>query len=371
MPAPGRGILVNRKNEDIQVLRAIAIVMVVLQHYRGRLPTPDWYQGMFNHVSFWAGVDVFFAISGYLIYRTFSRDMKDVGTKLGALGHFGRRRFNRLYPASLFWVAVSIFLAFVLTTAPHGDPWPIIKSGFAGLTGWSNLYYVLCIPDLAACGNPDFNGVTWSLSAEWQFYAVISVMMLLAGRRGAVLLLLAVALVMSAFPAPSWSFFWAFRPLAFMLGAFIAMTSESKYFSLPASVNRPLLLFGVALTLIAPVQLPQPFVVPAISIGGALCLLSSLAGNSYSGRLSGIARWIGERSYSIYLCHLPCILMVREVLTRTTTMEPTPSNVALAMIGTGALIAGFADISYRLVELRFQHSRPPRPLPVDSAAAAK
>lgn len=330
--------------------------MVVLQHYRGRLPTPAWYQGMFEHVSFWAGVDVFFAISGYLIYRTFSRDMQRADSKLAALGSFAVRRFRRLYPACLLWVAVSIGLAFVLTTAPNGDPWPIIKSGFAGLTGWTNLYYVMCVPDYVACGNADFNGVTWSLSAEWQFYAVLSVAMLLVGRRTAVVGLLGIALVMSAFPAPSWSFFWAFRPLAFILGALIAMASEGKRFNLPKAVNRLLLLMGVAVTLVAPVSLPQPFVIPAISIGGALCLISAMSGSSYSGRFSGLARWIGERSYSIYLCHLPSILVVREVLTRTIGTDATFGNVAVAMIGTVALIAVLSDLSYRFVELRFQRA---------------
>jgi len=354
---------VNGKNEDIQVVRAVAIVMVVLQHYRGRLPTPGWYQGMFEHVSFWAGVDVFFAISGYLIYQTFSRDMQRVDGKWAALGSFAFRRFQRLYPACLFWVTVSIPLAVVLTTAPNSAPWPIIKSAFAGLTGWTNLYYVMCVPDYVACGNADFNGVTWSLSAEWQFYAVLSVAMLLLGRRTAVIGLLCVALLMAAFPAPSWSFFWAFRPLAFMLGALIAMASEGKRFSLPKTINRPLLLMGVAVTVVAPVSVPQPFVVPAISAGGALCLISALSGSSYSGRFSGLSRWIGERSYSIYLCHLPSILVVREVLTRTIGTDASFGNVALAMIGTVALIAVLSDLSYRFVELRFQRTTHARTKP--------
>lgn len=342
------------KNEDIQVLRAIAIVMVVLQHYRGRLPTPDWYQEMFHHVSFWAGVDVFFAISGYLIYRTFSRDMTRAESKLGALQEFGKRRLQRLYPACLMWVAISILLAFMLTTAPNGDPWPVIKSGIAGLTGWSNLYYVMCVPDYVACGNGDFNGVTWSLSAEWQFYAVISATMLMIGRHKAVVVLLTLAVIMSAFPAPQWSFFWAFRPLAFMLGALIAMLTENRRSVLPKSVNRLLLVTGVATALLAPIHVPQPFVVPAISLGGALCLISALGGRSYSGQLSIIAQWIGERSYSIYLCHLPVILVVREVLTRTLGTEVTPLNVSVAMVSSIAAIAITAGVSYKYIELRFQ-----------------
>lgn len=346
-----------KKNEDIQVLRGLAIIFVVLQHYNNRLPTPDWYKAMFTHVAFWGGVDIFFAISGYLIYRAFSRDLRVEATKGSALRGFAIRRFRRLYPACAAWVLISIGLAFVLTTAPNADPWPIIKSGFAGLTGWSNLYYVLCVPDYVACGNADFNGVTWSLSAEWQFYAVLSLAMLAIGKRRAVLLLLAVALVMASFPAPSWSIPWAFRPMGFMLGALIAMLTESSRWEPPKAMGRTMLVVGLALALAAPANLPQPFIIPAISIGGALCLLSSLRGNLYSGKMSASVRWIGERSYSIYLCHLPSILIVREILTRVGMADATPANVALAMATAALLIAILSSLSYKHIENRFQRAK--------------
>lgn len=346
-----------KKNEDIQVLRGLAIIFVVLQHYNSRLPTPDWYKAMFTHVAFWGGVDIFFAISGYLIYRAFSRDLRVEPTKGSALQGFAIRRFRRLYPACAAWVLISIGLAFVLTTAPNPDPWPIIKSGFAGLTGWSNLYYVLCVPDYVACGNADFNGVTWSLSAEWQFYAALSLAMLAIGKRRAVLLLLAIALVMASFPAPSWSIPWAFRPMGFMLGALIAMLTETSTWAPSKVLGRGMLGAGLTLALAAPANLPQPFVIPAISIGGAMCLLSSLGGNLYSGKMSAPVRWIGERSYSIYLCHLPSILIVREVLTRAGMTEATPANVALAMIAAVMLIGFLSNLSYKHIENRFQRHK--------------
>jgi len=41
--------MATTKNNDIQCLRAVAILMVLLQHYRSRLPTPDAYYRVFDH----------------------------------------------------------------------------------------------------------------------------------------------------------------------------------------------------------------------------------------------------------------------------------------------------------------------------------
>lgn len=343
-----------KKNQDIQVLRGLAIILVILQHYRNRLPTPNWYQGVFDHVAFWGGVDIFFAVSGFLIYKTFSRDIDTAPTKFAAIRGFAGRRILRLYPASAFWVGISIVLSLFLTTAPYGEPVKILKSGMAALTGWSNFYFVRCLPDIAACGNPDFNGVTWSLSAEWQFYTILSILMLVVGKRTAVLGLLSIALVISAFPAPSWSLLWAIRPLAFMLGAFIAMTSSSVPFMVRSKLALPTLVAGVAIVILAPVKLGQPLVIPAISIGGALCLWSALGRINYSGSLSAGIRWVGERSYSIYLCHLPIILLTREVITRAGMMEPNFINTLLSMLLVIALILAASHLSFVYIETLFQ-----------------
>lgn len=342
------------KNQDIQVLRGIAIILVVLQHYRNRLPTPDWYHGMFDHVAFWGGVDIFFAISGYLIYKTFARDMDVEPSKFDAIRGFARRRFLRLYPASLFWVCFSVVVSLIVTTAAHNDPMKIAQSGLSALMGWSNFYYVHCLPDIASCGNPDFNGVTWSLSAEWQFYAILSLLMLIVGKRTAVLALLAIAIVMSSFPAPSWSLLWAIRPLAFILGAFIASITSTKALRIPPTIAMLALCSGIALVVLAPVKLDQPLVVPALALGGALCLLSALGGANYSGPLSGPVRWIGERSYSIYLCHLPIILLTREAMTRLGMMDATFFNTAVSMLIVATLILTASHISFLLIETRVQ-----------------
>lgn len=346
-----------RKNSDIQVLRGIAIVLVLIQHCRNRLPTPDAYHRIFDHAAFWSGVDVFFAISGFLIFQTFSRAMQRSNTGGNALTTFVSRRLSRLYPAALAWILVSVLMATVLTTAPNGDPLKILASGGAALVALSNLYFVLCLPDVAACGNPDFNGVTWSLSTEWQLYMVLACLMLTIGRRQAVGALILAAVVMSAFDAPSWSALWAFRVQAFALGALTAwMVERRPGFTLSRSVSIGLLAVGVGTVIMAPAQLPQPFVLPAIALGAWACLLSTLNGNSFTAAVAAPLHWIGERSYSIYLCHLLVLLSVREVLTRMGMMDPTPLHVALGFGAALMAIALLGDLSYKQIELRFHRS---------------
>lgn len=103
--------LVTKKNMDIQALRAIAIIMVILQHYRNRLPSPEWYTQSFNYVSYWTGVDIFLAISGYLMCKTLSRDINKGGSTTDAFIGFFKRRLFRLFPCLLLWGVLSIILS--------------------------------------------------------------------------------------------------------------------------------------------------------------------------------------------------------------------------------------------------------------------
>ncbi len=357
------------KNNDIQCLRAIAILMVLLQHYRSRLPTPDGYYRLFEHFGFWSGVDVFFAISGLLICQTFLRDLDRAPTRREAVTSFWKRRIARLFPAVVFWSALSIAAAAFVSSYPGAEPARVAISAAMAVIGLSNLYWVNCVQaGTAACGSADFNGVTWSLSLEWQLYAVLTTLIVLTGKRGAVTLMLCIGAAMSFLHAPSFSYPWAFRVQAFALGALVYLafaprTGALPRLSMPRWVAVSGLLLGVLICAIAPANLPQPFVLPVIAIGSVICLLSSLRGDAFSGSAVSMPLvWIGERSYSIYLCHLPIILVTREAMQRTIGLEPTTANVVVAVVSAGCLIAVAADLSYRWIELPFQKlaSRPKR-----------
>lgn len=333
-------------------------MLVMAQHYRARLPTPEFYKNLFNHFSFWPGVDIFFAISGYLICKTFLRDLERAQSRSEAAIMFWRRRVARLLPAVAFWCAASILVSAIVTTWPGAEPAKVAKSAITAVLGISNLYWATCVQHALACGSADFNGVTWSLSLEWQLYALISALMCIAGARRAVVLMLLLSIFVSVFAAPSFSFLWVLRPQSFALGAAIYLLTKNiclETLPIPRMTWPLAATLGVLICIIGPVDIPQPFTIPAISLGAGLCLLSALHGRVLTApAASSILVWIGERSYSIYLCHLPIFLLTREVLMRTVGIAPQSMHVALGASIAAALICTCGHLSYRFIEIPFQ-----------------
>lgn len=349
------------KNNDIQCLRAIAILLVLVQHTRGRIPTPDIHAKLFEYAVFWPGVDIFFAISGFLICQTFLRDLSKNSSRRDAMKGFWIRRVARLLPAVVAWSLISVAVATYTVSYGGSNPIKIATGAAAAMLGVSNLYWVECVKaGVNVCGSADFNGVTWSLSLEWQLYAILTSLILFTGQRRAIGLMLVVAILMSLLPAPSFSYPWAFRVQAFALGALAYALLSKRPGELPTLpldqlTSLGLVIVGVFVCVTAPIKLPQPFVIPTIAVGALLCLLGSIGKHSFSRfRAFSPLIWIGERSYSIYLCHLPVILLVRETMQKTIGLANTPANNVIALLSVSCLIALCADLSYRYIELPFQ-----------------
>lgn len=345
----------KEKNIDIQILRAIAIISVIIQHINGRLPTPQSYSGIFNHALFWTGVDIFFAISGYLICKTFYRDIEISPTKSEALLSFWKRRISRLFPTVFFWVSASVLISIFTSSYPNNDPILVAKSAITGMLGISNIYWASCVQFSMQCGSGDYNAVTWSLSLEWQLYAISTILLSVFGFRWGVIALAIAAVAFSILPAPSFSFPWVLRPQAFAMGAVIYIATRKSNISINAPISVCMLIVGLLICFLAPLNLQQPYLIPAVSFGAGLCLLSSLSGQSLSAVLpSKLLAWIGERSYSIYLCHLPLILVTRELSVRFKFNEPTYFNFSISLAIAFFLIAILSHLSYKLIEIPFQ-----------------
>lgn len=159
---------------DIQGLRALAIIVVVLFH--AGLPVPGGF----------IGVDVFFVISGYVITGMLRRDWQQHGRL--RLRTFYARRFKRLTPALALTVSVTLLLS-ILLLSPLGIQQTAAQTGIGSMLLVANIVIARTTGgyfDLAAGTNPLLN--TWSLSVEEQFYLVFPLILiagwLLARRRG-------------------------------------------------------------------------------------------------------------------------------------------------------------------------------------------
>lgn len=139
--------------KDIQGLRGISVLLVVLYH------TNTLFPGGF------VGVDVFFVISGYVIMASLLREYQNNSSI--SLVNFISRRINRLLPASTV-VVIFTLIASVFIFSPFSEQGQIARTSLSSTFFSANLYFVLQNSYSALINNP-FRHM-WSLGVEEQFY---------------------------------------------------------------------------------------------------------------------------------------------------------------------------------------------------------
>lgn len=160
---PSHGRLV-----PLDALRGVAIALVVFHHVGFRFPSAarGWL-GDFLVAIGWAGVDLFFAISGYLITTIL---MRSAGK--GALRDFYIKRFFRIVP--LYLLALLLFVAAALLTGNDREVLGRLWINAVFLTAWF-------IPFLGENGVP--YTITWSVSVEEFAYLLFGAITLLGAHR--------------------------------------------------------------------------------------------------------------------------------------------------------------------------------------------
>ena len=340
-----------RRLPALDGLRAIFVVVVMFHHVLWAAPevASNWLKGG------WTGLDGFFVLSGFLIGGL----LFDEISRTGRLRYFRflARRLLRLYPALLVALAA---MATVSMTADHGV-WshlaPTIWRGISYTMNW-------------AFGHHEAVGLSytqlWSLAVEFQFYLALPLLIL----------------VLSKLRFPVWS--WAAVLVAVMGLVWwrrVQLWTGPDSFPLAyvsADTRVDTLLWGVlvalairqawlgpehriALRILAPVAVawlvwvtidvdsrdgfPYRWGLTLSGLANAIVLAwVVLDGRTVVAKVLGSApmRWLGARSYSMYLYHYPLFFYVGQHLT---SLSPD-QRVGVAMVGTVPL----ADLSYRLVE---------------------
>ena len=343
---------------DIEGLRALAILSVVLYH------AGEWLPGGFT------GVDVFFVISGFLITGIVLREHAATGAI--DLARFWARRARRILPqATLVLVATAVASAFLLPPLliePVGED--ILRASYF----WLNWRAAGRAVDYSDPGN-DLTPVLhyWSLGVEEQFYLVWPVVLVgllwMAGRyksRAAVVLgsILSAAIVASlAYSAAQMS---ANQPLAFfstfsrvwqlMAGAAVAV-AVSRGFACPATVARWLGPVGLVAILAGlaflDASLGVPFPVALIAIAGTVAVIVAGTGSAATIASSILAlppfTAVGRLSYAWYLWHWPVFFFGWLLF---------PAHGVIMALAMAVLSLGLAALSHVAIEqpLRF-HAR--------------
>ncbi|MDR6373862.1 peptidoglycan/LPS O-acetylase OafA/YrhL [Paraburkholderia caledonica] len=114
----------GKRNDDIEILRGVAVLFVLGDHLLGFWNIEGVQSALSDYLSLWGGVDLFFAISGFVITRSLLRSMADLHSlqdRVRALVSFWIKRVWRLWPAAWFWLVLPFVVAFVAMPEMRAD----------------------------------------------------------------------------------------------------------------------------------------------------------------------------------------------------------------------------------------------------------
>jgi peptidoglycan/LPS O-acetylase OafA/YrhL len=329
---------VNGRIAGLDVLRGIAILLVVLRH-----AVPDVFTGAGV-----VGVVMFFTLSGYLITGVLARELATTGRV--DYRRFYLRRARRLLPALV--VLVVVFAGVTLVFDPLGDRDRLPATAAVLVTFTGNLP----IADISAAA---FH--SWTLATEEQFYLLWPALLAFSwvrGRVGAALVAAAVAVLAACAAVLVWLWPYADNAyvlptswfLCFVIGAATRLRGDAT--RVPSAVV-PLMLAALVALSVVPLRghvLTYLVAGPAIACFTAVLLLAWSRWREAGSLVARALAALGVVSYGAYLWDYPLTLWLR------------PDLGAVA----GPLAAGLtivaAALSWRFVEepvMRRVRSRSP------------
>lgn len=335
-------------------LRALAVTAVVLYH-----AGISWMPGGF------LGVEVFFVVSGFLITALLIDERHQSGAI--SLRNFWTRRARRLLPALYLLLLVVSVASLIAYRDAAGRMGGDVIAAIFYVSNWWQIY--LQESYFAQAGRPPLLQHLWSLAIEEQFYLVFPALfafgMAKIGRRRMAWTLGALAFASGAWMAlrfkeftdPSAIYYSTFtRASGLLLGALLAVVwapwrtrGRAAGSAGPALDGVGVLGLVVIVWFFVRVNAFDPFIYRGGMVLLDLVCIAVIAVLVHpASRLHallgvGVLRWIGLRSYSIYLWHWPIFMVTRPELDLPFTGWP----VFVLRIG---LTLGVAEVSYRYVE---------------------
>ena len=341
-------------------IRAIAVIMVLAYHLKLAL-----------FKSGFLGVTVFFVLSGYLITGILISEVEEEGTI--DLKNFWLRRIRRLVPAVMSMAVVIIFVSAVVNRIIFTKGCKDFLASVLGFNNWWQIFNKVSYFEAAGVPSPFTH--CWSLAIETQFYLIYPLILLgiykLVKSRGEgrakrgllfagvtlLLALISVILMIVLFDpqkdASRVYYGTDTRAFSLLFGALLAILWEYRMVPrrLSASVNMVLgsVSFAVLLVMTIAINGSSNFWYR----GGFGTILTVLMVYAVSGRKTCLSRflsnpvlkWIGDRSYSIYLWHYPIILLISKGIKASWWI--TLIEIVLSVV--------LAELSYRFIETPIRH----------------
>lgn len=307
----------------------------------------------------YAGVDIFFVISGFVITRLIARQQAAGEFRLA---HFWARRVRRLLPAYapvLAFVLVATWLTYMPADLLRvGRALAAVSVFASNFLFWQESGYFSAQAELKPLLH------TWSLAVEEQFYLVYPLLLpllLRAGRGwtralllGAAALSLAAAVVVLRIDAAAAFYLLPTRAWELLLGAGLVFVPAPAMLS--AGIRGLLAGAGVAAMLAAVVLYDASTPFPGVAAllpcaGAALAIWAGQGGDAVTRALFGnaVAQFFGRISYGLYLWHWPLLAVWRYLHFGTLDWRAGVPLLALATL--------IAWASYHVVEQPFRDGR--------------
>lgn len=347
---------------ELDGIRAIAVIMVLAYHLKLAL-----------FKSGFLGVTVFFVLSGYLITGILISEVEEEGTI--DLKNFWLRRIRRLVPAVMSMAVVIIFVSAVVNRIIFTKGCKDFLASVLGFNNWWQIFNKVSYFEAAGVPSPFTH--CWSLAIETQFYLIYPLILLgiykLVKSRGEgranrgllfagvtlLLALISVILMIVLFDpqqdASRVYYGTDTRAFSLLFGALLAILWEYRMVPrrLSASVNMVLgsVSFAVLLVMTIAINGSSNFWYRGGQFFGTI--LTVLMVYAVSGRKTWLSRflsnpvlkWMGDRSYSIYLWHYPIILLISKGIKASWWI--TLIEIVLSVV--------LAELSYRFIETPIRH----------------
>ena len=360
---PVSGKVGVRHISSIDGLRAIAVTAVVLYHLG-----ISWIPGGF------LGVDLFFVISGYVITRLIL-DSINQSSALD-LRAFYAARLRRIYPGFIFMVICTII--FIGVWAPEAIKRFLNDLPYA-LTGSINWYLVARNQDyFETIGRPPLLQHTWSLAVELQFYLIWPIILLTVlkyfGKKNVARIALAIAIISgvtlfivslsldqaNAKQISHIYFGTDTHSLGLFLGSALAVSWIPQNLSAAITKRAQDVIDGIGVVGLLGLISVFLFIdqsnanlyriaFPLAGIFGCLVIISLVHPASRFAPIISTApfRWVGQRSYGIYIWHW----VIFQVTRPSVDLSGQTWALYLARV---LLVLALADISLRWVEIPFR-----------------
>ncbi|PTT32703.1 acyltransferase [Pseudomonas sp. HMWF021] len=349
---------------DIEVLRAVAVLGVLFHHLQGSLftdPVP-LLEKIHGWAQPWWGVDLFFAISGFVIARSLIPALQGCSNRREyweQTRNFWLRRAFRLLPSAWLWLALMLLACvFLNRSGAFGTLHANLQATLAGVLQYANFRFA----DSFFHYEYGSSFVYWSLSLEEQFYLLFPLLILLCRKYLVWALLALVAVQLFTLRTP---LLMVIRTDALALGVLLAMWSVQPSWRRfePTFLRRWWAGLGafVVLAGVLSYMATDRFTFTSYRIG-AIAVLSALLvwiasyNRDYllpAGHLQRLMAWIGSRSYGIYLIHIPAYQLVRELIFRLQSAGlPSPAgHPVITLLLAFGLIVLLSELNYRFIEM--------------------